>query len=236
MFPSELPELLTPRLRLRALAHSDAPAIFQYLSLDAVAKFQTQAAFACVQEAEHLIQTWQNHFVAQHGLHWGITLIDDNTVIGTCGLQHFCLENSRAQIHFDLHPKHWQQGLMSEAVQALLQYGFSVLDLHRLEAFINPLNEAAATLLGKVGLQAEGVLRDYFFGRGHFVNAQVWASLNPNDQDEISRLMSALGDGMSDNPLEHIRQMRAQQLHVCAIENRGQWLKAHGEILDMPES
>ncbi len=237
MFPLDLPELNTPRLTLRALRPSDAPAIFQYFSLDEVTEFYDLETFTCVQEAEHLLQTWQNRFLAQTSMRWGLTLKgEDERVIGTCGLHSFSLENSRAEMGYELHPEFWQQGLMSEAIIALLQYGFTVLDLHRLEAFIDPVNDASAALLSKVGLRAEGILRDYFYEKGRFVDAQMWSSLNPNHQDEIARLMSSLAGDRNANPVDKIRQMREGQLHACAIENRGKWLKEQGETWDTPES
>lgn len=179
MFPAQIIELSTPRLRLRALKASDAAALFSYFSQDAVTEFYDLETFSSVQEAERLIQTWQERFKAQSSVRWAIVLQESDTPIGTCGMHSFSLENSRAEIGYELHPDYWRQGLMTEAIRALLQYGFETVGLHRLEAFIDPLNEASAKLLSKVGMQAEGVLRDYFFEKNRFVDAQMWSVLNP---------------------------------------------------------
>ena len=66
---------------------------------------------------------------------------------------------------------------MTEAIQALIPFGFEAFDLHRIEAFIDPANISSRKLLEKVGLQAEGVLRDYFFEKGKFVDAEIFSLL-----------------------------------------------------------
>ena len=67
---------------------------------------------------------------------------------------------------------------MTEAIQAIVNYGFEALKLHRIEAFIDPANHASRALLHKNGLETEGVLRDYFFEKERFVDAEMLSILN----------------------------------------------------------
>ncbi len=228
MFPNDLPELISPRLRLRALTLQDAEAIYDYFSQDIVTEYYDLETFTCLQEAEHLIQIWHARFTQQTSLRWGIVLQETNKLIGTCGLHHFSMENSRAELGYELHPAYWQQGLMTEALEAVLEYGFKTFNLHRIEAFIDPANDASLGLLQKLGFESEGILRDYFFEKGRFVNAQILSKLNTSQTDDENQLLWALGREQAASPLETIRNMRAEQLHVCALKNREEWEADYG--------
>ncbi|MCV2504066.1 MAG: GNAT family N-acetyltransferase, partial [Neisseriaceae bacterium] len=113
----------------------------------------------------------------KRAIRWGIVLKENNQVIGTCGYHNFQEEHSRAEIGYDLNPDYWQKGYMTEAITAIQKYGFKKLKLHRIEAFIFPDNLASRKLLEKVGLQSEGVLRDYFFEKGRFVDGEIFSIL-----------------------------------------------------------
>ena len=65
----------------------------------------------------------------------------------------------------------WQQGYGSEAVQAVLDYGFDRVGLHRIEAFCDCQNQASAGLLRHLGFQQEGLHRGMCrLANGQFVD------------------------------------------------------------------
>jgi ribosomal-protein-alanine N-acetyltransferase len=57
---------------------------------------------------------------------------------------------------------------MSEALHAMIEYGFENLHLNRLEAFVLPGNERSSHVLRKLGFVEEGVLREYGFWENQF--------------------------------------------------------------------
>jgi ribosomal-protein-alanine N-acetyltransferase len=77
---------------------------------------------------------------------------------------------------YDLWPDYWGQGLMPEALRALLRYGFEVMELNRVEATTHTENQRSMRVLEKLGFQREGVLRDYYCREGMY-NDQVLFSL-----------------------------------------------------------
>lgn len=169
--------LQTKRLTLRHLRIEDAPQVLANFSFDEVTKFYDLATFTELAQAEQLIANWIKRSEQGQGLRWAITLTGDDTLIGTCGFHNLSAENRRAEIGYELHPDYWRQGIMTEAVQALLAHGFAALNLHRIEAFIDPAHHASYGLLVRCGFQSEGVLRDYFFEKGRFVDAQMLSIL-----------------------------------------------------------
>ncbi|HXQ91702.1 MAG TPA: GNAT family protein [Nitrososphaerales archaeon] len=88
-------------------------------------------------------------------------------VVGSCCFWNFegfhC-----AELGYELARKYWRQGIMVEAVSAVLTWGFNELKLHRVEA--NPLakNIPSRSLLLKLGFTYEGNLRERIYFRGHF--------------------------------------------------------------------
>ncbi len=66
---------------------------------------------------------------------------------------------------------------MTEALQAVVAYGFEGMGLNRIEALVYPRNVACWRLLEKCRFIKEGVLRDYEYERGRFNDLVVYAML-----------------------------------------------------------
>lgn len=178
MVTNEIPVLKTSRLSLRRLLQTDSKALYSYFSKDEVTEFYDLFTFKEEREALELINIWNTRVENKQGLRWAITLEGSDKLIGTCGFHNFSIENNRAEIGYDLHPDYWGKGLMTEAISCLIKYGFEILKLHRIEAFIDPCNHASRRLLQKNGLEVEGILRDYFYEKERFVDAEMLSIIN----------------------------------------------------------
>lgn len=177
------PILNTARLVLRQIQPSDAEALFSYFSKDEVTEFFDLPTFQDITESHDLIKNWHQRYLDKNTICWAICLKEQPLeLIGTCGFHNFANEHFRAEIGYELHPRFWQKGMMTEAIMHIISYGFSELELNRIEAFIDPANIASRKLLGKVGLVSEGILRDYFFEKGRFVEAEMFALLKKEYQ------------------------------------------------------
>lgn len=97
----------------------------------------------------------------QTGRRWEITLKTEDTVIGSCGYFNYKLQHRRAEIGYELSREYWAKGIASEAVQAILNYGFEQVRLHRIEALIDPPNKTSLKLVERLGFKKEGLLIDY---------------------------------------------------------------------------
>jgi ribosomal-protein-alanine N-acetyltransferase len=71
---------------------------------------------------------------------------------------------------YDLAAPHRRQGIMTEAMEAAIDYGFGSMGLNRIEALVDPGNTASIRLLLRLGFSQEGVLREYTHFRGKFVD------------------------------------------------------------------
>ncbi|ASS68945.1 MULTISPECIES: GNAT family N-acetyltransferase [unclassified Paenibacillus] len=174
---SSFAELETPRLALRRLRSSDAEDMYAYFSLDEVTKYYNLESFTELGQAEALISRFNERIDSGAALRWAVTLKGEDRLMGTCGYHNWRRDHCRAEIGYELHPRYWQQGYMTEAVSAMLDFGFGAMGLNRAEAFIDPDNAGSRRLLEKCGLKEEGLLRDYFFEKGMFVDAAVFSML-----------------------------------------------------------
>ena len=153
-FPEQFPRLETARLILRALTLDDQEAVFSNFSDKDVVQ-HLMDPFTSVEQAASIIEEFLQLFEQKKGLFWAVTLRQDGSFIGTCSYEKVEL-GSLGEVGFDLARACWGQGLMSEALQAVMCYGFEHLGLREIEAFTSVHNARAVNLLKRLGFQIAG--------------------------------------------------------------------------------
>jgi ribosomal-protein-alanine N-acetyltransferase len=68
---------------------------------------------------------------------------------------------------------------MKEAIRELLDYGFTHLKLHSVEANINPANQASEALLKSVGFIKEAYFKENFYFNGQFIDSAIYSLVKP---------------------------------------------------------
>lgn len=174
---NEFPILTTQRLTLRQMQQSDLDAIFALYSTDDVTGFIDIESISTKDEAQELLDFFINFYNDKKLIRWAITLTGDDTLIGTIGFNYFDGDAQWSEIGYDLHPDHWRKGIMSEAVRAIMAYGFDTLQLHRIEANVTVGNDASTKLLDKLGFTYEGTLRDRMYIRGGWHSLMYYGML-----------------------------------------------------------
>ncbi len=103
---------------------------------------------------------------------------ESKAVIGWCGYHTWYIDHHRAEIGYHLVDDNFkQQGLMTEALKAVVNYGFDVMNLNRIEAFISPTNDASLKLVSKLGFEKEGHLRSHYKTEKAIEDSQVFGLL-----------------------------------------------------------
>ena len=147
--------LRTDRLTLRPLAEADAPAYFELFSHPEVTRYLSRPPMTDVSQARERIAQIQDDYRTRSSLQLGLERNADRALLGICLLFHFEFGSRRAEIGYALRRAYWGAGYMHEALRALVDYGFGVLDLNRLEADIDPRNTASARTLERLGFVRE---------------------------------------------------------------------------------
>lgn len=158
--------LPTPRLDLRPLRPADAAAVFALHADPEAMRYWSTPPWDDLALAQAMIQSDQDGMAAGDHIRLALTRRSDGRLVGLCSLFAFNLSCRRAEIGYLLARDCWGQGLMHEALTALLDYGFGVLDLNRVEADIDPRNSSSQRTLRRLGFQLEGTLRERWIVAG----------------------------------------------------------------------
>ena len=159
---NHFPRLTTDRLVLRAIQPGDAEALFPVFSDADAMQYYGHLPHQSLADIQALIAQIQARYAQRAALRWGITRTGDDRVIGSCGFHQFDDGFQRAETGYELQRASWGQGIMAEAMTAILSFGFTKLGLHRVEAIIDDANARSKGLLLKLGFTYEGALRERF--------------------------------------------------------------------------
>ena len=174
--------LQTARLDLRPLAPADAGAVFAMRSDPAVQRYGSHGPWTDPQAAIDYIE--RNILAMAAGTHIQLAVVRraDAAVIGTVTLYALDAQCRRADVGYALLVSEWGQGYASEAVTALLDWGFEHLDLNRVEADIDPRNTPSACLLERLGFLREGHLRERWIVDGEICDSWIYGLLRADWQ------------------------------------------------------
>jgi ribosomal-protein-alanine N-acetyltransferase len=145
-------------------------------------RYYDPAPMTQLEQAQQSIERHRRRFAQQEALRWGIGLKGENRVIGAGGYS-WDAENQSAGLSYILAKPYWNQGIMTEALTAMIQFGFEHIHLHRIEARVAYPNLASARLLEKLGFQEEGRLRDGQYVNNQFVDESLFALITSNTVD-----------------------------------------------------
>jgi RimJ/RimL family protein N-acetyltransferase len=155
-----VPTLEAERVMLRPLRPGEVHALFGIFSDHEVARFWSRPAMTHLAQARTLLRQIRDGYRSGELLQLGIERREDGVLLGTCTLFHFHPQSRRAEIGYALGSQHWRRGYMHEALQRLVRYAFDDLGLMRLEADIDPRNEASERSLLRLGFVKEGYMRE----------------------------------------------------------------------------
>jgi RimJ/RimL family protein N-acetyltransferase len=170
------PRLHGRRVDLRGPTPDDADDLFALFSDPEVMRYWSRAPMRERGEAEGLIGDILDAFSKRELLNWVIVDADDRA-IGTTTLFRFDPRHRRAEVGYALRSDHWGRGLASEAVSLAIDWALRTLDLHRVEADIDPRNDASRRVLERLGFRSEGVLRERFFGGDEATDSELFGVL-----------------------------------------------------------
>ena len=154
-FPKDFPTLETKRLVLRKLEATDAEALFENYSDEEIAKNFMDEPLGDVKQASQFIEAFNEEFAQGKAITWAIVLKNTGKMIGTCSCM---FETSAcAEIGYDLAKSHWGKGLMTEALEAMIGYGFNEMGLETIKADTLSNNSRSINLLKRLEFQLDDV-------------------------------------------------------------------------------
>jgi RimJ/RimL family protein N-acetyltransferase len=150
-YSNTFPELITNRLKLRRLLMSDSEDVFQLRTDKIVNTYIDRPVSRTDKNGEAFIRRIDNSIAANSVYQWVISLKDNPKLIGTICLWNFNEDKTIAEVGYDLFPQFHGQGIMTEALNEVLNFGFIIAGFKTIEAFTHKENKASIKLLIKNG-------------------------------------------------------------------------------------
>lgn len=174
----------TERLLLRKLSPNDLKFIFKSYSEQDI---RIILGHTTDEEFQKEKIKFENGYTTHNRSFENFQLIDKSThkIIGHCGFHNWYVDHQRAELGYMIKDEDYKRkGIMSEALSAIIDYGFNSMDLHRIEALVGSDNTASLRIMNKFGFIKEGLLREHYFIHGKFEDSLVFSRLR-SDQQKI---------------------------------------------------
>ncbi|PXV62059.1 ribosomal-protein-alanine N-acetyltransferase [Dysgonomonas alginatilytica] len=172
----QFPLLHTERLSLIEIKQDHLNDLFQIFSNPEVTRFYNLLPFKEPKDAQKFIDWYQSRFTEGLAIRWGIALKGEQSIIGTIGFNNYT-KHHRANIGYDLQKEYWNNGYITEALKAIISYGFKELEINRIEAEVMSGNESSEKALHKMNFTKEGVLREWMFWNSKYYDMIMYSLL-----------------------------------------------------------
>lgn len=179
------PTLQTQRLILRPFTLADAPDV-QRLAGDRDIAATTLLIPHPYEDgmAEAWIQTHPAAFAERKAVTFAIAIRETEQLCGAMGLR-IDGGNNNAELGYWIGKPYWGRGYCTEAAKAVLQYGFEVLQLHRIHASHFVQNPASGRVMQKIGMSYEGHCRQHTLKWGQYEDIKLYSILKSDWQQQI---------------------------------------------------
>ncbi len=170
------PELATRRLRLRRFRPDDVEGMHACFGDPDAMRYWNTPACKTQAETARWVKALGKAASPHQWLGWSVAERRGDRCIGMVNYHHRELRNKRLEIGYILAPAQQGKGLMTEALQAILDHCLVQLGVHRVEAMIHPDNAASIRLVTRLGFRLEGgPLRDYWRNGDVYMSTMVYA-------------------------------------------------------------
>lgn len=174
---SHIPTLTTERLTLRRMSVRDADDMFEYAKRQDVTKYLLWYPHQSKRYTSDYLRYIGERYRLGEFYDWAVVETASGKMIGTCGFTRFDLPHDSAEIGYVLNPNFHHLGYATEAALRVLDFGFSELGLHRIEARFMEGNEASRHVMEKLGMTFEGYRRDGMLVKQKYRNIGICSIL-----------------------------------------------------------
>lgn len=170
----EQKNLETQRLLLRPVDKSDQMLVFEGFSHPDVTRY-LDLTYPTFDAANAQMEWYFNNRKQGTGYAWVVCNKRNGAQMGIFSLYYIHTIHRRAELGYWLLPAYWNAGYAAEGLQAVLHHAAHNLQLHRISAEVEPANKTSLSLLGKLGFERDGILRDFEWKNGAFQSLEVWS-------------------------------------------------------------
>lgn len=178
-FPfTEFPVLLTQRLRLREVRHSDVSDFFLIRSNAENMRFIPRPLAKTEQDIIDFLKVGEEVYQKGEMINFAIALKDSDKFIGSIGFYRTKWHADRTELGYILSPEHRGKGYIHEAVMEMIRFAFEDIGFHSLEAIIDPRNTASINVVEKAGFIKEGHITANDYWNGEYLDTLIYSLIN----------------------------------------------------------
>ena len=151
----------TERLILRRFEITDADAMYHNWANDSeVTKYLTWPPHDSTDVSREICKTWINEYDKENYYQWAIGLKERNgEAIGSISVVHSRDDIEMVHIGYCIGRAWWHQGIMTEALNAVIDFFFDEVKVNRIESRHDPNNPNSGKVMQKCGMKYEGTMR-----------------------------------------------------------------------------
>jgi ribosomal-protein-alanine N-acetyltransferase len=176
MMEVKFPTIQTNRLLLRQFVESDLENVFKGLSDPEIIKFYG-VSYKTIEDTKEQMKFFADLEKNETGIWWAVCSLDNAIFYGAGGLNSLSKEHKKAEIGFWLLKNYWGQGIMTETMPIICNYGFGQLGLHRIEGIVETDNLNCKYAMKKLDFKHEGTMKDSEIKNGRFISLDMYARL-----------------------------------------------------------
>lgn len=176
----KFPSLETERLFLRQLTMEDAQEIQLIRNDERVMKYMDSERHTNIEISNAFVAENMSMYAQKRGIFWALIETSSQQFIGDFSFWKIDSKNARVEIGYTLKPEFWGKGYMKEAMLAIFNFGFNQLNLHSIEANINPENINSRGILKSMGFKKEAYFKENYFYNGEFLDSEIYSLLQKN--------------------------------------------------------
>ena len=172
------PEFESERLKYVELTEQHADDLFEIYADPEAMKYWDSFPHKEIHETIGVIKMLSERTKNGTGMSWGIVLKNNQgkKIIGAIHYNRYS-KNGLGIIGYSLNRHYWNKGIITETIAEITKFGFQTLEIHRIEAHVEPDNRASEKVLLKNGFVKEGVLREREFYKGQHQTMVVYGKL-----------------------------------------------------------
>jgi len=168
----------TPRLTLRPFEPGDAPSVHaNWAGDEAVQRMYREPVYATLEETQGLLAKYIAGYENDDTYRWAVIEKASGECVGQVAYFHMDNQNHYGEIEYCIGRAFQRKGYCSEAVRAIMGFGFEKINLHKVQITHMAGNEASRGVILKCGLTYEGTLRDSFCDDGIYTSRLYYSML-----------------------------------------------------------
>lgn len=171
-------EIETSRLLLRPFRYDDADDMLKYwISDPKIQSMYSEPVYSTKGEVTELLDKYILSYKKDDYYRWAIIEKEKNECIGQLAIFLVDNKNHFCEIEYCIGSQFQRKGFCSEAVQAIIEYAFSNINIHKIQVCHKENNMGSKGVIQKCGFTYEGTLRDYFYMDGKYVSRLYYSML-----------------------------------------------------------